>query len=657
MRALVVVLLSGCTWVTQEDKDALYTYLDNDGDGFDNGVDCDPDDGTIHPRADEIWYDGVDQNCDGANDFDADNDGYVAAEYEAQQLESVPEADRLPGGDCCDSNDNVSPIQPDPSYDGVDQDCDGADDFDADGDGHASATDRTEATRVPDAVCDTALFPWTGGDDCYDSDQDLSEGFQNPANLDAAEVYSGAAEIWYDGTNQDCDACDDYDQDCDGYRAEGQPQGDDCDDLDAAVHPEQPETWYNGVDEDCDGADDYDQDGDGFIGGIDGPDCNDEDPAITPIATEQIGDQIDSDCDGGVNSFRVNGFRDLGWSFSGLQTVIYGEAGGFLYLSVNADTTDVVFSSGTEETYYVGTAAIRWVSTNAVLDAVDGVQAWGAGTSPRSGYSTLDAHELQAVNDVIYDVAASNVSPDGNNYPKMFVYSTARGIAEPVQIGSPRRVHDDVGLAIDGAGVSHTFSCNGTSGTLVYYQLDSLGADFYDELSGYTSSVCAAEAYGATPHVYLMSGGALTEYGFTVGTDLVLTATGRTWALNPLDIDAPAGLQNPAIVVADQNSHSVRVVDSDGDILPVSNLTDYPVAVSLREDAAGNHVIGYVTEAGAAHILYQGGLIYRPYDITLPDGFAATDISVWANASGVHVAVAGAYTDGTEDVAIARVIF
>ncbi len=655
MRGLLLMLVGGCTWVTQADKDALLPYLDNDGDGFVNDADCDPDDGAIHPRADEIWYDGIDQNCDGLNDFDQDEDGYVATEFEAQQLESVAAEAQLPGGDCCDLNDNISPIQPDPAYDGVDQNCDSADDFDADADGHSTDVDRTEATRVPDEICPDAQQAWVSGDDCYDSEQDITEGFQNPARIDAAEVNGGADETWYDGTNQDCDDCDDYDQDCDGYRADGQPQGDDCDDTAETVHPEQAETWYDGIDQNCDGLDDYDQDGDGFVGGIDGEDCDDEDPAITPYATEIIGDQVDSDCDGNVNSFRVNGLTTIGWSFADVQSVIYGEADGYLYLSVNGNQIAAVFETGADQTFYDGTAAIRWIADNAVLDAIDGIQQWGASTG-NSNLTVLDAHDLQVVDGVIYDAAASNIVISGSDYPKILVYSNAIGVAEPVQIGSPRRLHEDIGLAIDSSGVSHTFSCNGTDGTLIYYQLDDAGNDFYDELAGYASPVCAAEAYG-TPHVLLMSGANLTEYDFTVTTDLVLSESGRWWALDPLDIDAPNGLQSPAVVVADQYSHSVRVIDSDGDVLPVSNLTDYPVAVSLREDPAGNHVIGYVTEAGAAHILYQSGLVYRPYDITLPDGFLGTDISVWANASGVHVAVAGMYGDGSYDVALARVDF
>ena len=54
-------------------------------DGFDSidhgGEDCDDANSEIHPEAEKIWYDNVDQNCDGWHDHDADMDGFKSIEF------------------------------------------------------------------------------------------------------------------------------------------------------------------------------------------------------------------------------------------------------------------------------------------------------------------------------------------------------------------------------------------------------------------------------------------------------------------------------------------------------------------------------------------------------------------------------------------------
>jgi hypothetical protein len=86
---------------------------DEDGDGHDTSTDCDDDDPEIHPGATEIWYDGVDQDCSGGSDYDADADGYDAEDWG--------------GADCDDTDAAISPRASDLTEDGVDQNCDGVD--------------------------------------------------------------------------------------------------------------------------------------------------------------------------------------------------------------------------------------------------------------------------------------------------------------------------------------------------------------------------------------------------------------------------------------------------------------------------------------------------------------------------------------------------
>ncbi len=234
--------------------------------------------GDIHPGAAETWYDGVDQDCAVDDDYDADKDGYVPSTWEGQPTAGVPDSGGLPGGDCWDDPASIPEgfavvpstltdkdgtslawVQPeagevypgaeDTWYDGVDQDCGGDDDLDRDGDGF-----RTEA------------YPDLGGvygDDCVDGaplDDD------NPAGTASVDVNPDADEVWYDGTDQDCDD-NDCDQDGDGWDG-----GDgiwcvsnECDDTNPAIYPDPdiPEIWYDGADDNCDGND-GDQDGDGY---------------------------------------------------------------------------------------------------------------------------------------------------------------------------------------------------------------------------------------------------------------------------------------------------------------------------------------------------------------------------------------------------------
>ncbi len=227
-------------------------YADADGDGYgnpdatatacdapagytDDDDDCDDGHPEASPEGVEVC-DGLDNDCDGLIDdedkdedgleqatwyLDADGDGWGTA---SSSVEACHQPSGYIGraGDCDDGDAEVNPDAEEIWYDGQDQDCDDANDFDQDGD-HRAAADH-------------------GGDDCDDEDASIS-----PA----------AEETWYDGVDQDCDGWSDYDQDGDGYDCQDYG-GEDCDDEDSGVYPGLPDDDYDGADDDCNGAIDDD---------------------------------------------------------------------------------------------------------------------------------------------------------------------------------------------------------------------------------------------------------------------------------------------------------------------------------------------------------------------------------------------------------------
>ena len=182
--------------------------VDADGDGYTADQDCDDQDASAYPGADELC-DEVDNDCDDKVDepFDADGDGY----YSAELCEH--------GDDCDDSIYSFNPGASEVPYNGVDEDCDGADLTDVDGDGF-------DGLRAD-------------GDDCDDDD---------------ASAHPGATEVAKDGVDQDCDGQDLLDGDGDGYDDQGWG-GEDCDDDDDAVNPGAMDWLNDGLDSDCDGLD------------------------------------------------------------------------------------------------------------------------------------------------------------------------------------------------------------------------------------------------------------------------------------------------------------------------------------------------------------------------------------------------------------------
>jgi len=149
-------------------------------------------------------------------------------------------------------------------------------------------------------------------------------------------VNPGAAEIWYDGADTDCDGLSDYDQDGDGYDSDAWG-GSDCLDTDASTYPGATEVWYNGVDNACDGGDDNDQDGDGVAWPTD---CSDTDPTLTGSGAEVL-DGADNDCDGLTDNVSITAVAS-GLLYGSSASMALGEQGS---LAAGGDIDD----DGTED--------------------------------------------------------------------------------------------------------------------------------------------------------------------------------------------------------------------------------------------------------------------------------------------------------------------
>lgn len=319
----VALGLSSCVYIGPVPYQEVVGCLDQDGDEAtlepndacpDALRDCDDYDAARAPQLVEVPYDRVDQDCDGGRFdlVDVDRDGYpgITKEEWLEQTRVFGDLAEWPPGladalDCNDEDGDVNPGIVDAPYDGVDQDCAGGDDFDADGDTFVSAQH--------------------GGDDCDDSE---------------ARIHPGAVDAWYDDEDTDCGGEADFDQDGDDSDS-AEYGGDDCDDLDVTVYPGAADAFYDGVDKDCAGDDDFDADGDhyhdaawdsayadyvvtwglvsgdcraattrGELGVCGGHDCDDADPSVHPhdpldanaATTERLGDAADQDCDGGVDT-------------------------------------------------------------------------------------------------------------------------------------------------------------------------------------------------------------------------------------------------------------------------------------------------------------------------------------------------------------------
>ena len=108
----VLIFATACssTWEIQDVDGDGKTILD--GDCWDSTADPVPPKGALNygltaldigPEQIDLPYDGIDQNCDGKDDFDQDGDGRVPDVFVGIQTIGLENTGNLEGGDCWDN--------------------------------------------------------------------------------------------------------------------------------------------------------------------------------------------------------------------------------------------------------------------------------------------------------------------------------------------------------------------------------------------------------------------------------------------------------------------------------------------------------------------------------------------------------------------------
>ena len=246
---------------TLESSDEVCMEAGEAHDGTPTG-DCDDDDATRYPGADEVVSDEIDQDCDGGEicwaDLDADGwiDEATVVSGDLDCHDGVEVASPR-FGDCDDLDNSRHPEAEELVGDGIDSDCDGQEicHADLDEDGYTSGTLTST------------------DDDCLDATESMDASWHEDCDDTSAAIHPSADEQVADGVDQDCDGQElcfqDMDRDghgttftvpsgnldCDepGERGRGD-RLDDCDDQDPSIHPGATEVPNDGVDQDCDGT-------------------------------------------------------------------------------------------------------------------------------------------------------------------------------------------------------------------------------------------------------------------------------------------------------------------------------------------------------------------------------------------------------------------
>ena len=658
----------GCTWVTQDDVDALQGQLDDDQDGYDKSEDCDDTNAEIYPLATELWYDGIDQDCSADDDYDADKDGYVRDEHIGLSTAGAEGTGGLPGGDCNDNDELAYPGADDVWYDGKDRDCGGEDDYDADGDGWVGTNYGGLETENAEG---------TGGlpeGDCADDD---------------GTVYPEAEDTWYDGVDSDCSGNDDWDQDEDGYYdVDTAPDGygetehapgtgtaypGDCDDLRDDVNIGITDAWYDGLDADCGGNDDYDFDEDLYVpseyeglategvdtsGLLPGGDCDDSDAEVHPGQIEVVGDLVDQDCDGTNDGFEL---RELeGYTFADPRGLVWSSNEVNAYVALLVDSME-----GTDGSSYQQSGLA--FAVDASLPDMDDVDLFPwLGNTADPGYTLTDGLDIIVDDDDLHAAVGWTTSAGTR-----ILYTSSTELASGSSSGATSAASFDDGFTsislaqdeddsvlsatYEPVGNLHAVGCEDSTAAGRYLRVNPVDYSsnyLTDAIDDLDSAACVLH-FEDDPTGTLWTAEAAGLVGRTFDREeatLVLTDLTTDDSLDGLALDSVVDDSGPWIVVADDSSSSVVVVGPDLSHTVLS-ATSSPTTVNATLADDGQLVIAYADSLGRGWVTWGHPDSSFSTPLLVTSDFLIEECAAYVSDSGERLLVAAI---GESKVALAH---
>lgn len=693
------------------DTKAVCDDYDSDGDGYvldiyknDStlpGGDCDDGEAKVNPgvkASDDVPYDGVDSNCDAKNDFDIDGDGYMPdafgsmsqADWQAMFFqfckkfggtdskagtdpdeyigcyEVLYDVSKAPEwGDCADSEDDmpsavlgsdeVFPGATDAFYDGIDANCNGDNDFDADGDLYIS--DEWASDYV-----DYMSFWGIVERSCHEASRDrlsCDDGIDNNKTKDSDPLeIDGADPLCLDPDNLGIE----------GPLSYGICGGNDCDDDDADVHPN-----------------DYDDD--------------------RPGTMEVLGDAFDQDCDSGNNTthWQYGGF---GWDEP--RNVVVGHNKFHYLLTTAATETDAAPYKNAGLTLAFDPVAAAdedpvdkttWFvpNTNGKVQTVGGrvdmvapglwtFPAPSKATDPPAG-PTEGFYATVSYTDEPTTCSPQPCVPSPSTYTmvKMVYWDLGQGAYRNKivyrLVSSLKDTYPDVDLRLDGDNNVWGFACGPQ--TLAYVVGDSTSAFGYKSKGCYGAGNCDVGPISpANPNQCFMdppiagqsiakgtlcTGTACTTYdldGRNAAGAVTLSATqpysALTYPFSPTThVSSGVDWQNGYRTIVPQSGNGVQLI-KDGD-LPVTVLSSFAVKAAAVDEFGGKlYIVAVVadqTADGKEDVIVAygpaSGTVFTTaiMPLIIDDGvnvftFDPNEVSIYADGDRVMLGVSGKKTGG-----------